>query len=498
MKSLILNSLKTKRAYLLLISIIFILSFRFFSSMFYPILNSDNAVTILMIYYFKLPQDLYFWDQDRMGSLIPLIGQIPFKIFKLSPVVSESIIHYLILLLGFLSFASFLNSRYLKIIFAFIWFFPPTRLIDVIQLYSGVEYSLIAMSCYLIVFQNKLKGKNILLFRHLILFITTILLIASIWVSDMALITVFLFLTVNLFFYLKANKITYSIFKKIELYYVLIGTLIGFLFIHYAKSNASHRINYTAFSDFLTIKKSCEIFIGTLFDLFKFNANEPLGSVYLYLVIAVFIFVAIFIRQIKINESQKKWMVFFLLDASILFIVVLASHWTYLNGVPRRYFTCSYISFSMFFLILMDHIKNTNPHFKFIYPMLLFTVLIGGIGTIINIKCVWPKTMTPRVEVVGEFKKLGKIGIISEYWNSYITSCPNPDIIKATPHDTSWAVKNYTIVDEVFKQENIYVIKDMWLKQFPDTMNEFGRVLIKDGEEFHIGDCYVCKYKKIK
>ncbi len=158
MKSFKIYSLKTKGSYLLLISIIFLLSFRFFSSMFYPILNSDNAVTILMIYYFKLPQDLYFWDQDRMGSIIPLIGQIPFKLFKFSAVTSEAVTHYSILLLGFLSFSTFLKSDYLKIIFALIWFFPPIRLIDTIQLYSGVEYSLIAISCYLITLQKNLKG----------------------------------------------------------------------------------------------------------------------------------------------------------------------------------------------------------------------------------------------------------------------------------------------------------------------------------------------------
>ena len=464
--------------------------------MFYPILNSDNAVTILMIYYFKLPQDLYFWDQDRMGSIIPLIGQIPFKLFNFSAVTSEAVTHYSILLLGFLSFSTFLKSDYLKIIFALIWFFPPIRLIDTIQLYSGVEYSLIAISCYLITLQKNLKSKNHLFFRHLILLITTVLLIASIWVSDMALVTVFILLSVNLFYYLKSNKLDFSIFKKLELYYISIGSIIGYSFIQYAKSNSARRINYTSFSDFNTIKKSCNIFFESIFDLLKFNANEPFVSVYLYLVFIVFGFAFFHRKNIKINESQKKWVVFFMLDASILFIIVLVSHWTYLNGVPRRYFTCSYISLSMFFLLLFDTAKHSNNKIRFIYPMMLFTVLIGGIGTLFNIKYIWPKTMTPKVEVVGEFKKLGKIGIISEYWNSYITSCPNPDMIKATPHDTSWAVKNYAIVDEVFEQENIYVIKDMWLKQFPDTMKEFGRVLTKDGAEFRIGDCDVCKYKQ--
>lgn len=27
---------------------------------------------------------------------------------------------------------------------------------------------------------------------------------------------------------------------------------------------------------------------------------------------------------------------------------------------------------------------------------------------------------------------------------------------------------------------------------------EFGRVLIKNGDEFKIGDCFICKYEKIQ
>ena len=128
---------------------------------------------------------------------------------------------------------------------------------------------------------------------------------------------------------------------------------------------------------------------------------------------------------------------------------------------------------------------------------LAFTVVIGSIGTVYNLNYVWPKSLTPKVEVVGEFQQLGKIGIIAEYWNSYIISCVNPGLIKATPHDKTGCVRNYELVDEVFKQKNIYVVKDMWLETFPDTLIQFNRVLVKDNSEFRIGDCEVCKYRKI-
>lgn len=476
---------------------IFLLSFCFYSSLFYPALNSDNAVTILMTHYFKLPNDLYFWGQDRMGSLIPLIGQIPLKLFNLSALTSESIVHYLILLVGFLSFSHFLKSHFLRIIFSIIWFFPPMRLIDVTQFSFGIHYSLIAISCYLFDYYHKEQNQNKLLLRHAILLIISVLLIASIWVSDMALISVFLLLAIQLYFYLKTKIFTFSLLKKVELYYTLAGLMVGYAFIHYAKSLSQNKQVYATFSDFNTIWQTCIIFWNTILDIFTFKANEPFTSVYSYLVVIILIIISFQIKNFKLNNAVNRIILFFLLDAVFLFFIIMISHWTFLNGVPRRYFTCTYISLSFVVLLLLDNLNTNSKNISSINVFLLITVFIGGIGTFYNIKFIWPKTMTPRVKIASEFQKLGQIGIISEYWNSYITSCPNPNLIKATPHDSTWAVRNYEIVDEVFEQKNIYVIKDMWFQVFPDTLKEFGRVLIKDGTEFRIGDCNVCKYKKI-
>jgi hypothetical protein len=38
----------------------------------------------------------------------------------------------------------------------------------------------------------------------------------------------------------------------------------------------------------------------------------------------------------------------------------------------------------------------------------------------------------------------------------------------------------------------------MWLDFFPDTLEQFGYVLLKQGKQFRLGDCDVCKYEKIK
>jgi hypothetical protein len=123
--------------------------------------------------------------------------------------------------------------------------------------------------------------------------------------------------------------------------------------------------------------------------------------------------------------------------------------------------------------------------------------LVGGLGTIYNFKFISPKSLRPTIKTASEFKSLGKIGLIAEYWNSYINSAPDPENIKATPHDRS-AVRNQSLVDSVFCQPNIYVIRDMWMDFFPDTLKQFGYILVKDGNEFSLANCQVCKYRKNK
>lgn len=485
-----------KKAYYILIGFIFLLSFRLYSSLYYPILNSDNALSILMLYYFKLPDDLYCWGLNRIGSIIPLIGQIFFKIFNFSAIASEAITRYLILLLGFLAFSSFLKSHFYKIIFAIIWFFPPMRLIDVTQLYFGIHYSLFAISCYLFVQYKKEKIQQNMLLRHSMLVLIILLLIAVIWVSDMALVSVFLLLTLELYFYFKTNKIN-SIFRKLEFYYTLIGFGIGYFFIHYAKNRVLTNQNYVVFSDLNTIKETLSIFFTSIYDLLAFKSIEPFTSVYTYLVILIIVILISQIKKIKLNENTRKWILLFLLDAVLLFVILMISNWTFLAGVPRRYFTSTYISLSFAILLLLDNSKMKIIQNTIFRSFLIITVLIGGLGTIYNLKYIWPKRLNPRVEYSAEFEKLGKIGIISEYWNAYITSCVNPKQLKATPHEHS-IVWNYQIPEEVFQQKNIYVIRDMWLDSFPDSMTQFGRLLVKDGTEFRIGDSDVCKYKVIK
>ncbi len=475
---------------------IIILSFLCYSSNFYTLLGSDDAVQILMIHNFHLPHDLYFWGQDRYGSLVPLIGQFFYRGIGFSPLTSESVTHYLLLIAGYFAFAGLFNSKFSRFILAIVWFFPPIRLIDFLRLNIGEEYSLLAISIFLI---NQLYNKKTEKHRfkqHLLLSSITILFILSVWVSDLAAVSVLLILMLQVYFVLHKND-TFpgtTLRLKPEIFYALSGIVVGAVFIFYGKYYADKSPSYNSFNDLSTILESFRMFGDSISELLMFKASEPFTSASLYLAILLSASLFLLRKKINLHGTQNKWFWFFLLDTVLIFFIIIISKWSYMNGVPRRYFTSNYITFFMALILSLESL--TKPDIKKMLQVVLLTaVIIAGAGSLYNLKYIWPKTLKPRIEYVREFESLGRIGIIANYWNSYINSASNPDQIIATPDDRS-SVRNRDMAREVMKRDTLYIIRDGWMDVFPDTLNQFGTPLYKNGDEFRMGDCFVCRYRK--
>jgi len=293
-----------------IISLLVIILFSFFhhSSLFTPFLNSDDAILVLMIHDFHLPQDLYYWGANRAGTLIPLIGQIFNKLLHFSPIASESVARYLLLIAGFLGIISLFRSKFIKIIFAVIWFLPPLRMIDVIKYIFGIQYALIGISIFVM---NHMYTKSIdknTIRHHLLLILITLLFILSIWVSDTAVLTVFIILYIHFVFYINKNKpkICKVFFRISELYYIISGLIAGGLFIYYAKSHTMSVENYYNFLDIRIFTDSFRIFTGTIIDLFLFRIDEPFTSIYAYFILFFLLFFILKKGNIKYSENQLK------------------------------------------------------------------------------------------------------------------------------------------------------------------------------------------------
>jgi hypothetical protein len=482
--------------YLVFIILIILLSFRIFSTIFYPLVNSDEGVIVLMLHYFKLPHDLYFWAQNRYGAIVPLLGQVPFRLFGLSSLVSEAITHYLILIGGFFAFSAFISSKINRILFAAVWFLPPLYDTDLLRNVFGLQYSISGMLFFLIYkFQPEFQFKSLsskLPFYLLLLILT----IVAFWVSDLVITSILAFLIVLSIYLFKKEK-PIVIVRRFETYLLIFSLVATYFIIAYLKSlvevSPFDKYNDKLLIGYPDAMKPVRLLFSTIRSILSFQIPDFLFSIYSYLVISLIVLTFIFRNRIKIENREARWVVIFMLDGLILIAVILLSNWAYLNGMPRRYFVGAYISFWLAFLMILSYFRPG-------YAKTIMTVLaaiaigIGALSSVYSYKFIFPKSLRPKTDLVREFNRLGKTGIIADYWNSYGTSFADPDLIIATPFEYSGVVRNLSLADSVFVQPKIILIKDLWMDDFPDTITQFGRTLIRKDSAFFIGDSWVNEY----
>jgi hypothetical protein len=450
-----------------------------------------------MTHYYKLPEDIYCWGQNRGGTIIPLISQLFYKSFGFSAINAVSVSDYILLIIGFLGFSSLFKNDFTKIIFALFWFFPPLWFIDGLRFPYGIEYCFIGAAIFII---NKLTitvGQKITGRQHLMLFSLIIICTSAVWVSDLAAVTILVLFSTLSFFYLFKNK-TFFPHKGVLLYFIS-GCVFCAGFILYAKDTAGFKNpDYIKINSFAEALNGLKVTGDTLFQFISFKTNNLFMSIYAYLLLLLLVVVLISFRKtrVKFSFKTKQWFCFFLLDGLIVFGIILFSHWAFIDGYGRRFYICCYISFGLAMLILTDHLISVDEGKNVLKIILATCVIIGSVSTVYDLEFVNPKSLKPTYENMREFETLGNCDLIGDYWNSYIVSISDPGLIKAISYEGQ-ENRNDDIVKEVFKGSQIYIIKDDWLKTYPDTLVQYWHLLLKDGKEFTMGGKSVCRYKKI-
>ena len=104
------------KSFLILIYVLIIatISFTHFSPIYAFGLGSDQAIPILQAFNFRIPEDLYYRGQDRLGSIIPLISNIIYRLTGINHIWVISVTNYVFLVLGCLTIAKFFKTDFSK------------------------------------------------------------------------------------------------------------------------------------------------------------------------------------------------------------------------------------------------------------------------------------------------------------------------------------------------------------------------------------------------
>ena len=482
------------------ILLVILLSFFTFSERFFPLLNSDMAVNILMTPSFSLPHHIYFWGQDRSGNLIPMLAHCLYIFTGWQPVVLVSIVHYLILAAGFWALMRFVKSGYGRFIVALVWFLPPWHFIEFLLILYGIQASCMILALN---FLDRSFGTRVQWKCIAWLSCSCLMFIVAVWVSDMVLISLIAVLMTAVLYLTAARKIPGSLpvwrGLLIPAFCIVFWTFAGYLVLHYAKMISTPVLAYDKgfVADSASILSSLTIVITSVSRVFLFSSESNIESVFAWGFFVSLLFVIISKKQyVKTfpGITEKPWFYFFLCDALLTIIAVMSSSWVAANGSGRRYFTTFFISSFICLVLWLENLPNQKS--KKIFQVALMIVMITGSLSGI-FRFYYPEIKPSRIRVISALKSLGNIGIIAEYWNSYMSGSSDPVHIKTTPHEKDY-VRNPDLVEEVLKQPKIYLIKDGWLDSFPDTIVQFRKTLRKKGACIHIADAWLNRYEIIK
>ncbi|NJO43143.1 MAG: hypothetical protein HC769_16880 [Cyanobacteria bacterium CRU_2_1] len=505
-----------------LICLIVLLSFRSYAAHLSPDISSDNAIHVLMAYHLKLPDDLYYWGQDRLGSLVPILGHLALKILPIRPIEAVAYIQYLLLIAGFFCFTRLFKTSVATIIFTLIYFLPQIyffALLTVGQPYAGqlfcISFAILLLDRF-IQASDKIQGVQ----KHILLSLIVVNLFIALWISDFTIVTIVLLAGMGIQYAdrvirepseIKPTKIASL---KFEILNVAIVSIIGGLFIGYAKYHASTRRNYSSLSSpeetIEVIQRLWTALIRTL--TFQFEIFQP-GAFFLSLqagLIAIFLISATFIalrRRHKNPIILSRWFHLLFWNAILGLMILIPSHWLYQNDINLRYFVPVYVFFWMAAILFFESLDGATA--RKIGVVLTSAAIASSLTSPPYVFAF--KKLEPTVQRMQAVESLGQAGIIGEYWTSYISCVANPALLNCTPYDHKaktpcrpkvkrpkrpGGVRCIRCVDRVMESDLIYLIQENWLATFPTEIEQFRHCLQKAGEPMQLAGFTFAPYTK--
>ena len=485
----------------------FIICFSFF---FYAPSNSanyysDTAVHVLMAKSFQLPRDFYYWGQDRLGSLLPMVAFFFGKIIPIHYLYICSLVQYLFLFTGFLFLSSQIKSNALKIALCAIIFLPPNEYHALI--YIGHPYSSQLISACLFLFflfaLKKYLSENesfavkqffILLFLSLA---STFFYAIGVWASEFNAI---LILIPIIFIFFDKKLQTILIMHSRKFWFILFEVL-SFTFL-VVVCFFYKQIKMSAFADVVYNKtfldsgqdiwKNTSFFLDKLSTSLFFKDPHPFENFFNWFVIVLTATIII----VQKNKQEIKKIIFInslLVVCVVSSVVLFLSRWNLRAEFCPRYFTPVYIIYCFTILLFLDNEYYRN------WSKILISLLFLFFGVSYCYTEEISKKSPGPFALYGDYRKLPKGTLIGDYWDAYQINSIAIDSLQSLPFDYQ-TVRNWDWRDIPLSETNFYFLNDnehTILGGLKDTIVQFGILFKYSGVKYTCNQTEVWLYHKL-
>jgi hypothetical protein len=263
-------------------------------------------------------------------------------------------------------------------------------------------------------------------------------------------------------------------------------------------------IDYTGYNQ--QSINSISIFIDTFFswrkDFVEFFTSQWYPWLIYQITSILFACVSLILvlRILLVNFKDFKGIyipVLLIANAIALYCLVCFSEWYVNNEANSRYMISTFYLFFIGIMILLKlHYKNFPVLSKIVLTLAVITVFLGSY-TGLDMKPSDRFIIDPKNHK--QFENLHGKGIIGSYWYTYVISAFDPNRIAATPRNGDWLRSHHERI-RTFECDTIFVVKNLWLESYPDSLNEYDIPLFRiyPNHDIFIGNAEMSAYSKQK
>lgn len=446
--------------------------------------KSDQAIHVLMSLDFHLPEDAYYWGQNRLGSLLPLLSSLFVHWVPIHPILTVGLINYLFLGLCYLFLAQYLSRTFSKFVLLLVLFTPHPTYYWVLLIGHpyAAQLALLAAALYCFVaFQNSHLNsiqspnntQNPSHRTKALLFGFSCLMSMAIWVNEFSVL-----LLPACLHYLHTNGTLQRFIQKPLIAWVSMFFCFGLGLIYFLKRNAHPDPEY----QHLFIISPAEIKAQ-----FNYLKQQVLDIVLLRnhhsVLYCLFYYALIFVALKTWTNKKLNYLVLFWL--SIGFGLLFFSYWNYRSHFDAKYGIPLYVAGMYWLIYELDH----QPFKK----QALFLGLIGLLLIAANLDFyVASRSWFEDIrEAYASEEPLERGYYYGDYWDVYRAAAvlPKNQLFPISMHD--WDYRNRQAFNWLGPKVPWYVsdklLKD-WNKAPIDTLNYYNEILlINTGKRFRIG-----------
>ena len=307
------GSLVFKMSFWILIFLLGLASNYYYQPLYTPVFNSDQAIWVLMTREFIWPDSLYFWGQNRLGSLIPTLAHILY-LFGFKAITALSLVQLIVQMVSLALLYGIKRNYWVVLLFSVALLFPAWPFKEIVS----VSHPYLTQIFLFILFLFLLHREQ---HRSWHLYGAVVVSVLMIWASELSAV----FLLVAGFFY---RDLWISLERK-KLLYLLTATVAGVLLVLIVRNQLPKSPGY-------------EVFFGSFPEMMaNLQGFKTTGFLYFYhhslTIFISYLLVILALVWISLNKADRITKIL-ILSGLLSLMVSLMSHWVFLNNAGARYF----------------------------------------------------------------------------------------------------------------------------------------------------------------